>query len=81
MQSLREVVSFPKTTLCGHPKEEIQGAQNQSLATRVGAGFLGNLGEVSTARLLTSPKEPRARFAGFTSTNCPTMSGGLPFHS
>src|SRR5207302_7893978 len=33
-----------KTILCGHPKQGIQGEQNQSLATRVEVGFLGSLG-------------------------------------
>jgi len=30
-----------KTTLCGHPKQGIQGEQNQSLANRLEVGFLG----------------------------------------
>jgi len=37
----RELVNFQKTTLCGHPKQGIQGEQNQSLANRLEVGFLG----------------------------------------
>jgi len=43
MQSLRDGLTLPKTTLCGHPKQGIQGIRNQSLATGVEVGFLGSL--------------------------------------
>ena len=33
----------PKTTLCGHPKQGIQGTWNQSFATWAELGFLGSL--------------------------------------
>jgi hypothetical protein len=44
-------------TLCGHQKQEIQGAQNQSLAARVEVGFLGNLGPMEGD--CTLPQLPR----------------------
>jgi len=42
------------TTLCGHPKQGIQGTWNQSLATWVELGFLGSLSPVAmfTLRML-----------------------------
>jgi hypothetical protein len=44
----------PETTLCGHPKQGIQGTWNQSLATWVELGFLGSLSPVAmfTLRML-----------------------------
>ncbi len=44
----------PESTLCGHPKQGIQGAWNQSLATWVELGFLGSLSPVAmfTLRML-----------------------------
>ena len=43
----------PETTLCGHPKQGIQGTWSQALATWVEVGFLGSLSapEISTLRM------------------------------
>jgi len=53
-KALRGSGELPKTTLCGHPKQGIQGTWNQSLATWVELGFLGSLSPVAmfTLRML-----------------------------
>jgi hypothetical protein len=38
-----EVRFDEESTLCGHPKQGIQGTRNQSVATAVEVGFLGSL--------------------------------------
>jgi hypothetical protein len=37
-----EGAQIPISTLCGHPKQGVPGEQNQSVATCVEVGFLGN---------------------------------------
>jgi hypothetical protein len=54
----------PKTTPCGHPKQGIQGAQNQSLVSRVEVAFLGNLGPEVVSILCLRNFLERDRFAG-----------------
>src|SRR5260370_17150260 len=63
----------PESTLCGHPKQGIQGAWNQSLATWVELGFLAASARSRCLRFACSTSSNRTSGSTFP----PSNSGSL----